>query len=163
MGSSIAAVLKKIALVLGSQKKTAKTVLEIVLILLLVVLFPLMAILGIYTGEIDIDYDKLNDIVQHNMADESWNPEEAEEAMRQVKARLEAAGADEKYRQAQVIYILGLTEVPLDESFAETFAHCLLSSDSDEEVIRKINEAFQTAIRVEDFQAAMKEWQTADC
>lgn len=155
------AVLKKAVLMLAGHKETAKKTAQTGAVLLVALLFPLAAIMGVCTGKVDVDWNTLREAVRHSMAGISWDAEAADKAMEDVKERLEEAGAGEKFTDAQILYLLGLTEVPLDEHFAETFTGCLLAADDDEDTVQKINEAFHTEIRVGDFRAARTEWQTA--
>ena len=55
MSATIAAALKKIAVALLTNPKALKTILGIVLGILLIIIMPIAAVLGIFSGAVEID------------------------------------------------------------------------------------------------------------
>lgn len=59
MSVTLAAVAKKVAVAVVSNKKARKTVVGIVLGAFVFLVTPIVAVLGIFTGDVDIDTDRL--------------------------------------------------------------------------------------------------------
>lgn len=57
MAVPVAAILKKVAVAVGSNKNVLKTVCGIVLGIIFIVLMPIIALLGIFSGDADIEID----------------------------------------------------------------------------------------------------------
>lgn len=70
MSATVAAALKKIAVAVLTNKKLRRVVLGIILGIIIIVMMPMVAILSIFSGDIDIDTDRLQDIVIEEMSDE---------------------------------------------------------------------------------------------
>ena len=58
MTGAIAAALKKLAVYIGTDKKALKTVAGIVLGVVLLLLLPIAAVLGVFSGDVKIDTDR---------------------------------------------------------------------------------------------------------
>ena len=59
MSATVAAALKKIAVSLLTNPKILKTVLGIVLGIIIIIIMPIVAIVSIFNGSIEIDTDRL--------------------------------------------------------------------------------------------------------
>ena len=70
MSTTVAAALKKIAVAVLTNKKLRRVVLGIILGIIIIIMMPMAAILSIFSGDIDIDTDRLQDIVMEEMSDE---------------------------------------------------------------------------------------------
>lgn len=70
MSATVAAALKKIAVAVLTNKKLRRVVLGIILGIIIIIMMPMAAILSIFSGDIDIDTDRLQDIVMEEMSDE---------------------------------------------------------------------------------------------
>ena len=70
MSATVAAALKKIAVAVLTNKKLRRVVLGIILGIIIIIMMPMVAILSIFSGDIDIDTDRLQDIVMEEMSDE---------------------------------------------------------------------------------------------
>lgn len=82
MSATVAAALKKIAVWLLTNKKVMKTVLGIVLGVILIIVMPIVAILGIFSGGVEIDTGRLHEMIaeQQTVSAERWA--EVENAMK---------------------------------------------------------------------------------
>ena len=67
---TVGAVLKKIAIGLLSHPKSWKVVGGIVLGLIVILVTPLAMITAVFNGDIEIDRDRLNEIIERNMTAE---------------------------------------------------------------------------------------------
>ena len=70
MSATIGAALKKIAVSLLTDKKVLKTISGIVIGIIIVVVMPIIAVISIFNGSMNIDTDKLNQSIQQNISDE---------------------------------------------------------------------------------------------
>lgn len=59
MSATVAAALKKIAVYILTDKKALKVVGGIILGIIIIIIMPIVALLGIFTGSVDIDTDRL--------------------------------------------------------------------------------------------------------
>lgn len=59
MSATVAAALKKIAVYILTDKKALKTVLGIVLGIIIIIIMPIVAIVSIFNGNIEIDTNRL--------------------------------------------------------------------------------------------------------
>ena len=70
MGATVAAALKKIAVALLTDPKVLKTVLGIVLGIIIFIVMPIVAVLSIFNGDMNIDTDRLHQMVAENLSSE---------------------------------------------------------------------------------------------
>ena len=70
MSATVAAALKKIAVAILTDKKLRKAVLGIVLGIIIIVIMPVVAVIALFNGDINIDTDRLQQIVVEEMSDE---------------------------------------------------------------------------------------------
>lgn len=70
MSATIGAALKKIAVDLLTNPKILKTIVGIVIGIIIVVFFPLIVVISILNGNVDVDTNKLAAIVEENISDE---------------------------------------------------------------------------------------------
>ena len=63
MSATVAAALKKIAVAILTDKKLRKAVLGIVLGIIIIVIMPVVAVIALFNGDINIDTDRLQQIV----------------------------------------------------------------------------------------------------
>lgn len=68
MSATVAAALKKIAVSLLTNPKILKTVLGIVLGIIIIIIMPIVAIVSIFNGGIEIDTDRLQTMVVENLS-----------------------------------------------------------------------------------------------
>lgn len=68
MSATIGAALKKIAVALLTDKKVIKTIGGIIIGIIIIVVMPIVAVVSIFNGSIDIDTDKLKQSIQENIS-----------------------------------------------------------------------------------------------
>ena len=85
MTGAIAAALKKLAVYIGTDKKALKTVAGIVLGVVLLLVLPIAAVLGIFSGEVKIDTDRLQELIAKQQAT-------GEAVMAEIEEQMTAAG-----------------------------------------------------------------------
>lgn len=70
MSATVAAALKKIAVYLLTDKKALKVVGGIVLGIIIIIIMPIVAVVSIFNGDINIDTDRLQTMVVENLSAE---------------------------------------------------------------------------------------------
>lgn len=151
MTGAIAAALKKLAVYIGTDKKALKTVAGIVLGVVLLLVMPIAAVLGVFSGDVKIDTDRLQELIAEQQAT-------GEAEMAQLEEWMIAAGYDEpRIRQAQALYAYALFPYGQEEGFTEKLVGCFTAEQTDEELISAVNAEFATNILSEEFKALMEE------
>ena len=148
---AIIPILKKVASVVLSDKKGRKAVLMIIGIVLVIIILPIIALLGIFSGGIDLGLDDINAMVQ-----------EQQQVGEATLVAIEEAMLDEGYSQlrveeAQAVYLLALFDKSDEENFVERLVGCFEEEQTDAELIASVNAEFGTAITPSEFTEALKE------
>lgn len=157
MSVTVAAALKKIAVSLLTNPKTLKTIGGIVLGIIIIIIMPIVAILAIFNGDIDIDLDRLDELVIENLNEEDRaNLELMDETLLTIESEMSDAGFESRFKEAQTLYLLGLLSYAAEEDFVDTLVGCFEEEQTDEELVEAVNEAFGTDISVESFVMAME-------
>ncbi len=153
MAVPIIPILKKVAVALVSDKKGRKWLLGIILGVLFIVLMPIIAVLGIFSGGIDLNMDGLFDKVYEQQA-----------KMEVVVAEIEAAMLEDGFTQTQVeeaqtLYVFALHDEAEEDGFVERLIGCFtLEEQTDEELVLAVNTEFGKDIKCEEFQNAVQEF-----
>ena len=152
----VGAALKKIAVALVSNPQNWKTIGGIILVLIIVVIIPVAVIVAILNGNIEIDQNRLAQIIQQNITvEQSANLEIINTTMEKVEQELEKRNLLEYKTQAEVLYVFSLTEHSNDENFVRNFVKCFKRGITDEQLVERVNEKFGTAIQYEEFKKMM--------
>ena len=152
----VGAALKKIAVALVSNPQNWKTIGGIILALIIVVITPVAVIVAILNGNIEIDQNRLAQIVQQNItAEQSSSLEMINTTMEKVEQELEKRNLLEYKTQAEVLYLFSLTEHSKDENFVRNFVKCFKKGITDEQLVERVNEKFGTAIQYGEFEKMM--------
>ena len=152
---AVAAVAKKVIAYVVTDKKAMKVVGGIVLGVIVIICMPIAALLGIFSGGIEIDTNRLQEMLQENQTVlmEGWTD---------VETGMTNAGYDTtRIQEAQLLYVFSLYEHAEEDDFADKFVGCFASEQTDAELIANVNSAFGTNISVEDFTKAMSAPRTA--
>ena len=146
---AVAAVAKKVIAYVVTDKKAMKVVGGIILGVIVIICMPIAALLGIFSGGIEIDTNRLQEMLQENQTVlmEGWTD---------VETGMTNAGYDTtRIQEAQLLYVFSLYEHAEEDDFADKFVGCFASEQTDAELIANVNSAFGTNISVEDFTKAM--------
>ena len=157
MSATVAAALKKIAVAVLTNKKLRRVVLGIILGIIIIVMMPMVAILSIFSGDIDIDTDRLQDIVIEEMSDEEKAKlQTVEDMMNAIESAMTEKGfAAERTKEAQVLYTLALYDYAKADDFVDKLVGCFDEGQSDEQLIAAVNAAFGTELKTEDYSNVM--------
>ncbi len=152
MSATVATALKKIAVFLLTDKRALKTVCGIVLGILVIIIMPVAAVIGIFNGDVNIDTDRLQQMVVENLSDEEKTKLQfVEDTMSGIEEKMTAAGFPGKVKDAQILYASALSDRAHDNGFIDKLVGCFAAEQTDEQLIAAVNSAFGTNITVEDF------------
>ena len=148
---AIVPIIKKVASVVLSDKKGRKAVLMIIGIVLVIIILPIIALLGIFSGGIDLGLDDINSMVQEQQRVGEATLVAIEEAM------LDEGYSQLRVEEAQAVYILALFDKSDEENFVERLVGCFEEEQTDAELIASVNAEFGTAITPSEFTEALQE------
>lgn len=162
MSVSAAAVAKKVAAYVVTDKKALKIVGGIILGIIIIIAMPIAAVIGIFSGSVEIDTDRLYAMVseQQTVMTEKWSA---------VETAMADSGYDSsRIEEAKLLFTFALSDYADSEDFTEKFVGCFSAEQTDEELIANVNSAFGTDITVDEFKNAMSETRntyinTANC
>ena len=157
VSATIGAALKKIAVSLLTDKKVIKIIGGIIICIIIVVIMPIIAVISIFNGSMDIDTDKLSQSIQENIsAEQMANFQLINDTMTEVEKQLDKKELSDCNTQAEVIYLFSLSDKPKDKDFVKNFVSCLKKNQSDEDLIKTVNVKFGTEIEYSEFQKLMQ-------
>ena len=157
MSATVAAALKKIAVAILTDKKLRKAVLGIVLGIIIIVIMPVVAVIALFNGDINIDTDRLQQIVVEEMSDEEKAKLQAvEDTMKAIETAMTEKGfTAERIKEAQVLYTLALYDHSKADGFIDKLVGCFAEDQTDEQLITAVNSAFGTELKAEDYSKIM--------
>ena len=157
MSATVGAALKKIAVALLTDKKVIKIIGGIIIGIIIIVVMPIVAVVSIFNGSMDIDTDKLNQSIQENIsAEQMENLQLINDTMTEVENKLKSKKLSDCNTQAEVIYLFSLSDKAEDKDFVKNFVSCFKKSQSDEDLIKAVNQKFGTEIKYDEFQKMMQ-------
>lgn len=157
MSATVGAALKKIAVALLTDKKVIKTIGGIILGIIIIVVMPIVAVVSVFNGSMDIDTDKLGKSIQENIsAEQMENLQLINDTMTEVENQLKNKKLSDYNTQAEVIYLFSLSDKSEDEDFVKNFVSCFKKNQSDEDLIKTVNQKFGTEIKYDEFQKMMQ-------
>ena len=113
MSATVAAALKKIAVSLLSNPKVLKTVLGIVLGIIVIIIMPIVAIVSIFNGDIEIDTGRLQTMVVENLsAEEQQKLQAVENTMYDIEDEMKAAVSPVRSRRRRYCMYLRFPTMP---------------------------------------------------
>ena len=148
MAVPIIPILKKVGAAVMSNKKGRKTVLYIILTVTIIVMLPMIAVMGIFSNDINVDTSEIEGIIQEK------EKIEAERHAEIARIMTDAGYSEIKIREAQAIYSFALFDIAVDD-LAQKLSDCF-SAETDEELVEKINTAFGTNFAYEEIVAVLE-------
>jgi hypothetical protein len=154
MAVSAAAIGKAAAAVL-SDKRIRKAAAGIILGIITVILMPIAAVLGIFSGDVKIDTAKLESGLVSNMTpQESSQLMSVQTTMKEIDSRFTAAGLSDKVQEAQMLYVFVLSTHTGEAGFVTKFVNCFASGQTDAQLAAKLNSTFGTSVSAGDISSA---------
>lgn len=158
MSATVAAALKKLSAVVLSDKKNLKTAVGIVIGIIVIIVMPIAAVLSIFSGDMNIDTDRLQQMITESLtSEEEDNLKFIEDTMLTLDEKMTAAGFPDRVKEAQVLYVLALSDYSREDGFTDKLVGCFTANQTDEQLISAVNEAFGTDINSGDFTKIMND------
>jgi len=151
MSATVAAALKKIAVALLSNKKVMKKVVIAILSILVALLMPIAAVIGIFKSSIEFDDDQIEAVI------DTLDPEVlakiaiVQATLDEIEEAMDDADMSDRYEEAQMLYMLGLYDYQDEEDFVDRLVGCFEEDQSDYELIEAINDEFDCDIDPEEY------------
>ena len=157
MGETVVAALKKLATAAATDQKFGKKLLTVVLILIVAILTPIFAVVSVFNSGVEIDWDRLQTVVEENLSDaEIQRLQLVEDTMHAIETEMAEAELDAHcVLEAQVLYTLALSEYANEPDFVEKLVACFAPEQTDAELVAAVNAAFGTNISTEEFTKLM--------
>lgn len=158
MSATVAAALKKLSAVVLSDKNNLKTAVGIVIGIIVIIVMPIAAVLSIFSGDMNIDTDRLQQMITESLtSEEEDNLKFIEDTMLTLDEKMTAAGFPDRVKEAQVLYVLALSDYSREDGFTDKLVGCFTANQTDEQLISAVNEAFGTDINSGDFTKIMND------
>ncbi len=157
MSATVAAALKKIAVSLLTNPKVLKTIGGIILGIVIIIIMPGIAAISIFNGDMNIDTGRLQQYIVENLSDEEKEKlQRIEDTMYGIEAAMTEAGySPQQTKEAQVLFVLALSEHAAEDGFIERLVGCFALDQTDGQLIVAINAVFGTEIVDSDFTKLM--------
>lgn len=157
MNGAVGAALKKIAVMIVSDRDNLKAVGVIVLTLLVALVMPITSVMGILSGTIELDEDALRRQIVENLSAENFAMLSGiEDTMTYLGNAMTEAGFSSRATEAQVLYVLALFEYSSQSDFVVRLVSCFQEGESDTQLIAAVNAAFGTDIDAGEFSDTMR-------
>ena len=158
MSATVAAALKKLSAVVLSDKNNLKTAVGIIIGIIVIIAMPIAAVLSIFSGNMNIDTNRLQQMITESLtSEEEDNLKFIEDTMLSLDEKMTAAGFPNRVKEAQVIYVLALSDYSREDGFTNKLVNCFAADQTDEQLILAVNETFGTDIKSEDFTKVMND------
>ena len=158
MSATVAAALKKLSAVVLSDKNNLKTVVGIIIGIIVIIVMPIAAVLSIFSGDMNIDTDRLQQMITESLtSEEEDNLKFIEDTMLTLDEKMTAAGFLDRVKEAQVLYVLALSDYSREDGFTDKLVGCFFADQTNEQLILAVNETFGTDINSEDFTKVMND------
>lgn len=158
MSATVAAALKKLSAVVLSDKNNLKTAVGIIIGIIVIIVMPIVAVLSIFSGDMNIDTDRLQQMITESLtSEEEDNLKFIEDTMLTLDKKMTDAGFHDRVKEAQVLYVLALSDYSREDGFTDKLVGCFAANQTDEQLISAVNEAFGTDIKSEDFTKVMND------
>jgi hypothetical protein len=152
MAAPIIPILKKVAVAIVSDKKGRKWLLGVILGITFIILMPIIALLGIFSGGLDLNLDGIYDKIHEQQAKMEIVAQDIEDEM------LNAGYTQVEVQEAQTLYIFALHDEAEEDGFVLRLVGCFEADQTDEELVQKVNTEFGKEITTEEFQNAVQEF-----
>ena len=152
MAAPIIPILKKVAVAIVSDKKGRKWLLGVILGITFIILMQIIALLGIFSGGLDLNLDGIYDKIHEQQAKMEIVAQDIEDEM------LNAGYTQVEVQEAQTLYLFALHDEAEEDGFVLRLVGCFEADQTDEELVQKVNTEFGKEITTEDFQNAVQEF-----
>ena len=150
---AVAVAAKKVLVALASDKKGRKFLMTVIGIVIGIVLAPLCILMGLSQTDLEFNTDDMVQYAEANMSDEDRNAlQTLENTALDIEEQMTTAGYSAlRVREAQVLYVLALSDFATDSDFVSKLVGCFSEEQTDAQLIENVNSTFGTCIAVEEF------------
>ena len=149
--AAIGAALKKIAVAILSNPKSWKTICGIILGIIIIVISPFAAVLGLMSGDIKIDNNRLAQLVAENLTEaETSRLQMMNDTMTEVEKRMDNQGLYDYKIHAEVLYAVFLVDKSQDDNFIPDFVKCFKKDSNTESIVNEVSKRFGVDIKAEE-------------
>lgn len=151
------AVVKKLLALIISNPKVLKTIGGIILGIMIIIAMPIVAVLGIFHGDVKIDTNRLVQLIEESMTEEEQaRIQHVNDMMYGIESQMTIKGyTAERVQEAQVLYMLGLEEQSAEEDFIETLVGCFEMEQTEEQLMQNVNQTFGVQMSADEFTEIM--------
>ena len=152
MALPIIPLLKKLAVSLVTDKKFRHRVFGIILGIIIIIMLPVMAVVGVFSELGNINTSEMNQILAEY-------EETVAEKCKEIEEVMTAQGFTAlKIEEAQTLYAFALYDYGEQDGFVEKLIGCYsIEEQTDEDLIQKVNEIFGTAYTAEEYTSLVQE------
>ncbi len=144
-------ILKKVASVVVSDKKLRKVAIGIVLGVIFIVIMPILAVIGIFNGTLDIGLDNVGEIIDKYETT-------AQATMTDIQTAMTEKGySAQRIEEAQALYMFVFFDRDNENGFVDKFVACFEAEQTDEQLISTINQTFGTNVSAQEYTDAIQE------
>ena len=152
MSAAVGAALKKIAVAILTDKRALKAIGMAILVIIVALLLPLMAMMAILSGDIELDTGELMDRIEANLsASDVAMLTRIENTMDAIQDALTEKEMPSRVREAQALYIMALYDKSGSSNFVSRLVSCFWENQTDTQLINAVNREFGTNIAVDEF------------
>lgn len=155
MGVPVIPILKKVAIALVSDEKGRKWIGGVICGITFLMLMPVITLMAIFSGGIEIDMNGLLGQVNDQQAQMEIIAQEIEDEM------LLAGYSERQIEYAQTFYMIALHDEGDDNGFIEQLMGCFVleeeAEQTEEELVEEVNEVFGKDINLDEFLSAVEE------
>ena len=151
---ALVAVVKRVAVAILSNPKILKKILTAILVILVAIFLPIGAILAIFSGEVKVDVNRLEERMMETLTREQKERlERVDTTLEEIENQMQADGHSAiEIQEAQVIYIMALVDVKNQGTIPTRISGCFLEGQTDAQFISKVNQTFGTSIDAKEYE-----------
>ena len=151
MWATIAAALKKTAVAILSNKKWRNKVFTFIIVSTVAIFMPMAAALAIFSGKVEFTPDQLKQVSDNLDVEELAKLTKIQENLDAIEEAMEEADMEDRYEEAQALYLLGLYDYADEKDFVKRLVGCFEEDQSDKQLIRAVNREFGSDIDPDDY------------
>ena len=157
MAVPVAAIVKKVAVTVATDKKARKAFFGIIAVAILIILIPIGVVLELFSGNIDFQTDRLYQMVSESMTGQQRaDLQHIADTISRITTAMTSAGySNNRAAEAHVLYTMALTEHSYENGFVDRLVSCFAPEQTDAQLVAEVNRVFNTAISREQFEAIM--------
>ena len=157
MAVPVAAIVKKVAVTVATDKKARKAFFGIIAVAILIILIPIGVVLELFSGNIDFQTDRLYQMVSESMTQQQRaDLQHIADTVSAITTAMTTAGySSSRAAEAHVLYSMALSEHSREDGFVDRLVSCFAPEQTDAQLVAEVNRVFNTAISREQFENIM--------